>query len=177
MHCFVHRSCRIDQPDCAPAGRRGPRSLPAKEVDVPRMLTISDPEGVKLEAKKFFASSPEARFARRLDAVLLVCEGHPVPQVSNLFGLNPTTIQRWIHRLNEEGLDGLRDKPGRGRPSRLNTDLRDKVRMEIADSPDVFGYTQSRWDGKLLSQHLRDHYGVNLKVRQCQNILSDLNDI
>ncbi|MFW5837845.1 MAG: helix-turn-helix domain-containing protein [Desulfovibrionaceae bacterium] len=139
------------------------------------MLTIADPDGIKLEAKQFFATSPEARFARRLDAILLVCDGHPVPYVSKIFGLNPTTIQRWIHRLNEEGLAGLKDKPGRGRPSRLTTELREQVRLEVADSPEVFGYSQPRWDGKLLSQRLKDHYGVSLKVRQCQNILRDLN--
>lgn len=143
---------------------------------MPRMLAIADTEGVKKEAKKFFASSPDARFARRLDAILLVCEGYPVPYVSKLFGLNPTTIQRWIHRLNVEGLDGLKDKPGRGRPSRLSAELRDKVRDEVAGTPELFGYTQARWDGKLLSRHLKEQYGVTLKVRQCQNILRELNN-
>ena len=30
------------------------------------------------------------------------------------------------------------------------------------------------WDGKLLSQHLRQRYGVELGVRQCQRVFRDM---
>ena len=36
------------------------------------------------------------------------------------------------------------------------------------------GYQQNLWDGKLLSHHLRESYGVDLGVRQCQRIFRNL---
>jgi transposase len=91
-----------------------------------------------------------------------------------LFGINSTTVQRWIHRLNESGFQGLKDKPGRGRRSKLNDNDRLRLKSDLERSPKDLGYDQARWDGKLLSHHLKLQYGVELKVRQCQNLFKQL---
>jgi transposase len=141
---------------------------------MPKILQIEDPLQVKEDARKYFKRNEDARFVRRLDIVLLICEGHSLPYVSDLFGVNPTTVQRWIHRLNESGLSGLKDQTGRGRPPRLSeTDL-SRLCRDVKQSPQVFGYDATRWDGKLLSHHLRTQYGIDLKVRQCQNLFKKM---
>ena len=141
---------------------------------MPKLLEIKNVEQIKKEINNFFSSNEDARFVRRLDIIALICNQHPINYVADLFDVNPTTVQRWVHRLNESGFEGLKDKAGRGRRSQLTESDRRQLKAEIESSPESFGYQQSRWDGKLLSHHLRLHYGIQLKVRQCQNLFKQL---
>jgi transposase len=113
----------------------------------------------------------EARFVRRLDIIALICDGHSTNHVASFFGIHPTTVQRWIHRLNKSGIEGLRDRPGKGRRPLLKNANRVTFEKDLAKSPKDFGYNQRRWKGKLLSHHLKLHYGIDLKERQCQNLI------
>lgn len=141
---------------------------------MPRVLQIKEVERVKAEIQDYFSVNEDARFVRRLDVVLLICNDHPINYVASLFEMNPTTVQRWVHRLNTLGFEGLRDKAGRGRRPRLTEADRVQLQEEMKKSPRDFDYQQARWDGKLLSHHLKVHYGVELKVRQCQNLFRQL---
>ena len=141
---------------------------------MPKVLKIKNVEKVKDEIQNYFAVNEDARFVRRLDVVSLICDGHTINYVSGLFRINSTTIQRWIHRLNESGFQGLRDMLGRGRRSQLNDADRLMLKKDLEKSPKNLGYDQARWDGKLLSHHLKTQYGVQLKVRQCQNLFKQL---
>ena len=141
---------------------------------MPKTLEIKNVDQVKSDLKKFFTVNEDARFVRRLDVILLICNDHPINYAAGLFEMNPTTVQRWIHRLNTFGFEGLKDKPGRGRRPRLEeTDLVE-LQEDLKRSPKDFDYQQVRWDGKLLSHHLKLHYGVELKVRQCQKLFKQL---
>ena len=66
----------------------------------------------------------DARAARRMLALALVLEGSPREAAARAAGVDRQTRRDWVHRYNEEGLAGLRDRPrsGRGparsRPSR-----------------------------------------------------------
>ncbi len=42
-----------------------------------------------------------------------------------------TWAYKWYKRYNDEGLDGLKDKPRSGRPSLVNNDLMIKIRKEL----------------------------------------------
>ena len=141
---------------------------------MPRILQIKEIEKVKSEIQNYFNASEDARFVRRLVVIALVCDGHSINNVAELFGINSTTVQRWIHRLNESGFQSLINIPDRGRRSQLNNDIRLKLKSELEKSPKDLGYDQVRWNGKLLSFHLKVQYGVELKVRQCQNLFKQL---
>ena len=141
---------------------------------MPKLLRIRNSDEVKKEVQRLFETDENARYIRRLDIILLICEGQSLRKIAILFGKNPTTVQRWVKRLNEEGIIGLRDKAGRGRPSQLSKEDREKLKIELEKSPQELGYSQSRWDGKLLSYHLKQEYGVNLKVRRCQILFKEL---
>jgi|GEM_PF-2474493 len=92
---------------------------------MPKVLKIKNVGQVKNKIKNFFSAHEDARFVRRLDVIALICDDHPIHYVAALFGINPTTVQRWVHRINESGFGGLNDKSGRGRRSQLiDTDRR-----------------------------------------------------
>ena len=65
------------------------------------------------------ALSPRLR--RRLECIRLADLGCPVPRIAAQLGVDQATVRRTIHRLACDGLDGLADRPRRGRPPRLDS--------------------------------------------------------
>ena len=55
--------------------------------------------------------------ARRLRIVILAIEGWTAPAIAMAVGLSRRICQRWVHRYNESGLEGLDDRRGRVRSS------------------------------------------------------------
>jgi len=141
---------------------------------MPKKLEIKDVEGVKAKIQEYFSSNTDARFTHRLDLIILLCNGHSVTEVSKLYGVNRGTIRRWVCRLNDQGIEGLLERPKAGRPRDLSKEKLVELKGDLMKSPLHFGYKQGRWDGKLLSHHLKEKYGVLLKVRGCQMLFHEL---
>jgi hypothetical protein len=53
--------------------------------------------------------------ARRCRAILGVADGLPLVQVARLVDLTEKHVRKWVQRFLKGRLDGLRDRPGRGR--------------------------------------------------------------
>jgi transposase len=76
------------------------------------------------------ALSPRLR--RRLECIRLADLGCPVPRIAAQLGVDQATVRRAIHRLACDGLDGLADRPRRGRPPRLDSRDLDAVEELLA---------------------------------------------
>jgi Helix-turn-helix domain len=53
--------------------------------------------------------------ARRCRTILAVAEGLPLVHVARLVDLTEKHVRKWVQRFLKERLDGLHDRPGRGR--------------------------------------------------------------
>ncbi len=51
-------------------------------------------------------------------------------------------VYKWYKRYNDEGLEGLKDKPRSGRPPLVNNDLMMKIRKELEDSNTGWDFRQ-----------------------------------
>ena len=139
-----------------------------------RKLEIADAGVMQLAIREEINRSEEARYDHRLHGVLLVCRGLSCYEVGDLFGQHSTTIQRWVRGFERHGFGGLSDGERPGRPRRLTAKQWDMVSRDLRKQPHDLVYQQNLWDGKLLSHHLGQAYGVDLKVRQCQRIFRHL---
>ncbi len=139
-----------------------------------RKLEIKDAQIIRLAVQDEILRSEESRYDHRLHGILLVCSGFSCSEVAELFGRSRRTIQYWVRRFEQSGFAGLVEVPRSGRPPVLSEALLQAVGKDLRRSPLEFGYTQNLWDGKLLSHHLAQSYGVKLKVRQCQRMFHQL---
>jgi transposase len=139
-----------------------------------KRLQIADQNLMEIALRNEILRSEEARYDHRLHGVLLVCRGLSCYQVGELFGQDPTTIQRWVRGFETRGFSGLQDRERSGRPPRLTPQQLQIVEKDLRASPRSFGYSQNLWDGKLLSHHLRQSQKVNLGARQCQRLFHQL---
>lgn len=139
-----------------------------------KRLQIADQYVMEIALRNEILRSEEARYDHRLHGVLLVCRGLSCYEVGEIFGHDPTTIQRWVRGFETRGFSGLQDQERSGRPQRLTPQQLQTVEKDLRESPQSLGYSQNLWDGKLLSHHLRQSQKVNLGIRQCQRLFHQL---
>jgi transposase len=69
-----------------------------------------------------------------------VVRGQPLGLVAEAFGVDRVTLYRWVRRFREHGDNGLRRKPGSGRP-RLVTDFDEVALNDVVLEPaSQFGF-------------------------------------
>lgn len=79
----------------------------------------------------------------------------------------------WVHRFKEQGVNGLEDKPGRGRKASLNDADLAQIRHTILNvSPSEMGYSSTeRWTGKSLLHWINKEYNTTFKTTQVYKII------
>jgi Winged helix-turn helix len=74
-----------------------------------RKLQIEDAEVMRIAIQQEIGRSEDSRYEHRLHGLLLITAGQSSRQVAELFGENGTTVQRWVQRFEDGGLDALRE--------------------------------------------------------------------
>ena len=62
--------------------------------------------------------------ARRGQIMLLLGDGMPVVQIADTVGVTHRVVYKWARRFLQDGIEGLADKPGRGRRPALTTPVK-----------------------------------------------------
>jgi transposase len=139
-----------------------------------RKLEIENADVMRQAIHDEIQRSDESRYDHRLHAILLVAQGYSANHVAQLLGQSPRTVQNWVRHFNDSGFAGLREHERPGRPARLDEPAMESLGEDLRKLPESFGYSQNLWDGKLLQHHLAQRYNVELGVRQCQRLFSEL---
>ena len=137
-------------------------------------LYLKDREVMTIAIQNEIVRNPEARYDHRLHGVLMVANGMSCYEVAGMLGHSPRTIESWVNDFNDTGFSALYDRQRSGRPSSISEEVMDRIAIDLRNDPHDSGYRQNMWDGILLKRHLSDHYGVEIGVRQCQNIFHKL---
>ena len=115
-----------------------------------RPLSISDATSV-LSLQQEIQRSEESRYDHRLHGVLLVAQGMTCPEVAQLLGDAPRSVEYWVHRYHLQGLGGLTEGERTGRPRRLSENQMDAISRVVRNKPSDAGMRVNLWDGKTLS--------------------------
>ena len=86
-----------------------------------RRPDITDREIMQMALRKEILRSEKVRYDHRLYGVLLVSQGMSCYKVGEIFGHDPTTIQRWIRSFETRGFNSLEDQERPGCPQRLTS--------------------------------------------------------
>ncbi len=96
----------------------------------------------------------------RSRAVLAVERGQPVGQVAEAYGVNRTTVFRWVHRYTTAGSRGLERRTGSGRPRLLAAFDMEALNEIVLEPASHFGFETDLWTVGRLRQVIREQYGV-----------------
>ena len=139
-----------------------------------RKLEISDTDVMSVAIRQEIERNDESRYDHRLHGVLLVANGMSARQAALWLSESERTVQRWVNQFEQIGFAGLQEGERPGRPSRLSGEHWQHLERDLRRSPREFGFAQTLWDGKLLTEHLRRQYQVELGVRQCQRLFRQM---
>jgi len=96
----------------------------------------------------------------RVGAVEAVSRGLPVGDVADAYGIDRTTLFRWVTRYGQNGIAGLKRKKGSGRP-RLLENLNKEALWEIVLKPATdFGFETDFWTIGRLHRVVQEQYAV-----------------
>ncbi len=82
---------------------------------------------------------------RRLLALAMVLDGHPRTEAASSNGMDRQTLRDWVHRYNEEGVEGLKTHPLPGRAPYLTEQQMAELYELVVKGPDVATDKVVRW--------------------------------
>ncbi len=97
-------------------------------------VLLAEHERTELE-RRTAAPTSSVRDAQRARIILLRASGESQAEVAGRTGCSEAMVSRWTARFRRQGLDGLRDRPGRGRKARLDPSRLEKVVTEVSRPP------------------------------------------
>jgi len=125
------------------------------------------------EIKKMIRENEAYTVGVRLYLVYLVAMGHSSRKLAELHNISFKQITNWVHRFESQGIEGLKDKKGRGRHSILTAEQLGRIRVLVLnEDPEKYGIKSSKWTGPLLAQWIKKEYGVQYQKAQIYNLLS-----
>src|SRR5512147_58275 len=103
---------------------------------------------------------PEVRF--RAHILLLLADGHTWATVCTLLFCSSRTIDRWVKRFHQEGVEGLVGHKT-GRPFRFAADwVQVVVAWVTTTAPTAFGFLRSRWCCEAVAILMRELHQVEV---------------
>jgi len=90
------------------------------------------PEELRSVAK----AERDVRVARRLLAIANALSGMSREAAARSAGMDRQTLRDWVIRYNADGIEGLADRWGEGRPPRLDADQQAELARVILAGPD-----------------------------------------
>lgn len=89
------------------------------------------------------------RAVRRARIVLLKSEGLSQEAIAERLKIQRLVVGKWCARFQKEGLAGLLDAKGRGRPAVISEETREKIIVDALKTP----AHQSRWSLRTMARH------------------------
>ena len=116
----------------------------------------------------------DARAARRMLALALVLEGASREEAARAAGMDRQTLRDWVHRYNEEGLDGLSDRRRPGPRPRLTPEQEAELATAVERGPDPERDGVVRWRRVDLQALIETRFTVRLHERSVGKVLRRL---
>ena len=71
----------------------------------------------------------------RLQAVVLAGQGRTAEEIAESLDVSRRAVQKWVHRYNQSGVEGLQRRPGQGRQEKLSLEEKDRLCSRIDAGP------------------------------------------
>lgn len=113
------------------------------------MLEITNEESRELW-RRVRASTTAKRDHVRAEIILLRSEGLSQKEVAQRLGLNVVLVNRWCQRFDAQGLEGLGDRPGRGRKPTVAAEKIERIVGEAGRARPGRG----RWSTRTLAKEV-----------------------
>ena len=113
---------------------------------------------------------PHARTRQRFIILSHLKEGVTITEISKFFRVTRTAIHRWLRRLESEGIEGLREKKGRGSHLKLSSN------QHVAFKKSVLELQHNRNGGRIRGEDvlrlMKEKFGVSCSLDTAYRMLA-----
>ena len=120
----------------------------------PPSLNLESPAAKRQELLALAERVPGAWIGMKIAALLLIVEGQRPGWIAEVLGLTRMSLCRWIHAVNEQGVQSLVPQPKAGRPATLTPKMRRELEAHLERRPQRLG--RDRSSGGRRSPRARD---------------------
>lgn len=125
------------------------------------------------ELDQLIGKCKDASRRQRLRVIRWSLAGFTAEQVAQRSGLCRRQVQNWLRRFNTQGLPGLEDRPGRGRPCPLSVEQQQQFHARLAAGPTADDDVCTL-RGEDIQRILREEFGVLRKLSAVYYLLHAL---
>lgn len=112
-----------------------------------KVIEITEDERAELR-RRIRGSTVSKRDSLRAEIILRCSEGKRQQDVAAEVGVSVASVNKWSQRFAAEGLDGLKDKPGRGRKPTIAPEVIERVVTQATQPPEG----QRRWSTRTMAE-------------------------
>lgn len=134
-----------------------------------KRVAVSDTAPGRDALKTAIRECRSARLRDRLRGVLWLSEGVSVGEVADRLNVGRNTPARWIHKVNEGGIDGLLDRKRSGRPSRLTPAQKEALRKALLGAASGGG----EWTAEAVAEYVERQWGVRYGKSQARRLMQE----
>ena len=134
----------------------------------PKKLDITNAEQLQLESGY---KNQKGAFSQRCHIVLLKTRGKSSVEIAQIFGITDQAVNNWVRRYKNEGIQGLRTRPGRGRPSTFKPSDEKIVKAIVKKERQRLKMAKD-----LLEQELDKSFSIQTLKRFLKNLSADGNE-
>ena len=138
------------------------------------MIHIHLPAAEAERLETLFRSTDDRKLRDRLQIVLMAHRGRARQDIATDLRVHRKTVTRWLNAYGDQGLDGLKPKKAKGKPSKLAPALADEVRQWVIEGPAQQGLDRANWTHEELADHLRKVKGIQTSRSAVQRFCSKI---
>jgi putative transposase len=117
----------------------------------------------------------DARMRIRLLAIANVLDGMNRQEAAQSVGLSRNALHHWISRYNREGVEGLSDRPRRGRPTNLEAQKTESFKQRVLAGAQLSRDGIVSFRGWKLQEILHQEFDADYALSSVYKVLSRLN--
>jgi transposase len=124
------------------------------------------------ELRRLARKEGDGKVVARMLAIASALDGLTREQAAKQAGMDRQILADWVHRYNEGGVEGLRDKP-KGHPKRLLTSEQEaEIKARVLAGPDPETDGLARWRCVDIQAFIAETYKITLHKRTVAKLLT-----
>jgi len=100
-----------------------------------KKINITEQEEKELES--IIRKDERYRVRNRANAILYKCKAYAVEDIAKLLNVRPQTVYLWLRKYEQEGLESLYDKEGKGRIGILTSEYEEEIKALVLNQPSL----------------------------------------
>lgn len=137
----------------------------------PLKLRERTPEERKILDRWRHARTVSAGLRQRATIIALASEGVHAPAIAAQTHVDEETVRRWMKRFNEEGVEGLKERPRSGRPATYSQEEVSLAVQTALTAPQTLDLPFASWTLDRLVSYLKETKGLQIKRSRLGELL------